>query len=112
VVLRLRFADYTRATRSHTMAEATAHTPVLLAAASDLLTRARPMIERRGLTCLGVALTNLADREAVQLALPFQRAGELDTALDGIRDRFGSAAITRAALVGRDPGIAVPLLPD
>jgi DNA polymerase IV len=36
----------------------------------------------------------------------------LDAALDEVRDRYGSEAITRAVLVGRNPGIAMPLLPD
>ena len=46
--------------------------------------------------------------------LPFDRAGAgpLDAALDDVRERFGSASVTRAALVGRDPGLTVPLLPD
>jgi DNA polymerase IV len=29
-----------------------------------------------------------------------------------VRDRFGTAAITRAVLLGRDQGPSVPLLPD
>jgi DNA polymerase IV len=32
--------------------------------------------------------------------------------LDDIRERFGSDAITRAVLLGRDHGPSVPLLPD
>jgi DNA polymerase-4 len=44
--------------------------------------------------------------------LPFDRAPELDRAVDAIRDRYGTAAITRGVLVGRDPGPWVPLLPD
>jgi DNA polymerase-4 len=32
--------------------------------------------------------------------------------LDNVRDRFGSNAIIRAVLVGRDQGLTVPLLPD
>jgi DNA polymerase-4 len=112
VVLRLRFSDFTRATRSYTLPEPTAQTPLLLAAASELLRRCLPMARERGLTLLGVALTNLTDRGATQLTLPFDRAPELDTAVDSIRDRFGSAAITRGVLVGRDPGPWVPLLPD
>ena len=36
----------------------------------ELLADARPLIERRGLTLLGIALSNLADASAVQLALP------------------------------------------
>jgi DNA polymerase-4 len=112
VVLRFRFADYSRATRSYTMNEATAHTQTILRTALGLLTATRPMIERRGLTLIGVALANLADQGAVQLVLPFDRARNLDAALDRVRERFGSAAITRGALVGRDPGVWVPLLPD
>jgi DNA polymerase-4 len=73
-----------------------------------------PVIERRGITLIGIALANLDDDGAIQLALPLgrERAGILDIVVDDIRDRFGSAAITRAVLVGRDPGITVPLLPD
>jgi DNA polymerase-4 len=73
-----------------------------------------PMIERQGLTLVGVALANLDDDAAVQLALPLDRgsAGALDAVLDDVRERFGSAAITRAVLLGRDQGFAVPLLPD
>ena len=70
------------------------------------------MIDRRGITLIGVALTNLSDQGGVQLALPFERGIELDETLDRIRDRWGSAAITRGTLVGRDPGPWVPLLPD
>ena len=114
VVIRLRFDDFSRATRSHTLAEATAQTPVILAAARDLLAGTMPLIERRGLTLLGVALSNLADAGAVQLALPFdpQHAAALDVAVDDVRERFGSEAITRAVLLGRDAGISMPVLPD
>ena len=114
VVLRLRFDDFSRATRSHTLSQATAQTQTILTTARRLLTTAMPMIERQGLTLVGVALSNLDDDGAVQLALPFerQRATALDAALDNVRDRFGSAAITRAVLLGRDQGLSVPLLPD
>ena len=71
-----------------------------------------PTIERRGLTLIGIALTNLFDQDSIQLVFPFDRARELDATLDRVRDRFGAAAITRAALVGRDTGLTVPLLPD
>jgi DNA polymerase-4 len=114
VVLRLRFADFTRATRSHTLPHATAETQIVLVTARVLLTAAMPMIERRGLTLVGVAVANLADDRATQLTLPFDRhsGGALDAALDEVRARFGSGAVTRAVLLGRDPGMTVPLLPD
>jgi len=112
VVLRLRFDDFTRITRSYTMTESTAHTQTILAAASGLLGLCRPTIRRRGLTLLGISLTNLSDHTAVQLRLPLERTRGLDGALDEIRTRYGSRAITRGVLLGRDPGPWVPLLPD
>ena len=116
VVLRLRFGDFSRATRSRTLAEATADTDTILVTARGLLAAAMPLIERQGLTLVGVALTSLDDDGAIQLALPFDRfsdsAGALDATLDRLRDRFGSAAVTRAVLLGRDQGLTVPLLPD
>jgi DNA polymerase-4 len=114
VVLRLRFDDFSRATRSHTLPYATANTEAILATARGLLAIAVPMIERRGITLVGVAVGNLDDGRAVQLALPLDRhSGDaLDAALDEVRQRFGSTAVTRAVLLGRRPGLAMPLLPD
>jgi DNA polymerase-4 len=111
VVLRLRFGDYSRATRSSTLPSPTTQTPVILERAERLLSAAAPLIERRGLTLIGVALTNLCDARGAQLSF-FDHAAELDFAVDAIRERYGSAALTRGVLVGKDPGITVPLLPD
>ncbi|MBA2741643.1 MAG: DNA polymerase IV [Actinobacteria bacterium] len=114
VVLRLRFADFTRATRSETMPQATARTEPILDTARELLVAAQPLIAAQGITLVGLSLTNLEDEDRVQLALPFDRRHDaaLDIACDRVRDRFGSAAITRGVLVGRDPGVVMPLLPD
>ena len=114
VVLRLRFDDLSRATRSRTLSQATAQTETILAAARALLMTATPMIQRRGITLVGVSLTNLCNDGAIQLALPFDRRDQdaLDQALDSLRDRFGTGAITRAVLLGRNQGLEVPLLPD
>jgi DNA polymerase-4 len=114
VVLRLRFDDFSRASRSHTLAWPTAHTATILATARALLLTAMPMIERQGVTLVGVAVANLDDSGYLQLTLPFDRqAGSaLDAALDQVRERFGSDAIGRAVLLGRDQGLSVPLLPD
>jgi DNA polymerase-4 len=114
VTIRLRFADFSRATRSHTLNDPTAGTGVLLAAARELLVAALPLIADRGITLLGAALSNLADENPFQPALPFEprRASELDTALDAVRDRFGKAAVTRAVLLGRPDDLEMPMLPD
>jgi DNA polymerase IV len=113
IVLRLRFDDLSRATRSRTLWEATARTETILATARGLLATAMPMIDRRGITLIGITLSNLQDDRAIQLALPFDRSiTSVDATLDQVRDRFGSSAITRAVLLGRDQGLSVPLLPD
>jgi DNA polymerase-4 len=112
VVLRLRFDDFSRATRSHTLPEATMHTGAILITARGLLSASMPEIRRRGVTLVGLSLTNLEDARAVQLVLPFDRRRALDLALDTVRERYGSTAITRGVLLGRDTGLTVPMLPD
>jgi DNA polymerase-4 len=114
VTLRLRFDDFGRATRSRTLRPATAQTEPVLAATRLLFAEAQPLIERRGLTLVGVALSNLADDVPVQLVLPVEHDDRalLDDALDEIRRRFGTDAVTRAVLLGRGGGLTVPLLPD
>jgi DNA polymerase IV len=114
VVLRLRFADFTRATRSHSMPEPTEHTATILRTARGLLAEALPTITEKGNTLLGLSLSNLQDDRTVQLALPFAPGSgpSLDAALDSVRGRFGSRSVTRATQLGRDPGQSVPILPD
>lgn len=114
VVLRLRFGDFTRATRSHTLPMATAHTETILGALRDLLAEAWPLVEAQGITLIGISISNLTDADAVQLALPFDAHSStaLDVTLDELRQRFGSTAVTRAVLLDRDPGWSMPMLPD
>jgi DNA polymerase-4 len=114
VVLRLRFDDFSRATRSQTLLHATANTHTILATARGLLTLSIPMIEQRGITLVGVAVTNLEDGHVLQLALPLDGpdTDALDAALDEVRRRFGLTAITRAVLLDRRQGFTMPLLPD
>ncbi len=114
VVLRLRYGDFSRATRSHTLAEPTDETPVLLAALRRLLAAELDDLRRRGVTLLGIAVANLDEARAVKLSLPFggtdRRA--LDAALDAVRDRFGATSVGPSVLVGRARGFEVPQLPD
>jgi DNA polymerase-4 len=114
VVLRLRFDDFTRATRSHTLLQATSSTEAVLRTARDLLGAAMPMLEERGVTLVGISVANLDDALPRQLALPLEgrSSADVDEAIDVVRERFGSKAITRGVLVGRGEGIEMPLLPD
>jgi DNA polymerase IV len=113
VMLRLRFDDFTRATRSHTLARPTDETWAILVTARWLLTTALPLIEQRGLTLVGITVAELENADEVQLRLPLgPHSSALDAALDEVRERFGTDAITRAVLLGRDKGLSPPLLPD
>ena len=69
IVLRLRFGDYTRATRSTTLAHPTSDAAAIAAAARELLDAAMPVVERRGATLVGITVTNLDADSANQLAL-------------------------------------------
>jgi DNA polymerase-4 len=113
VVLRLRFDDFSRATRSHTMAWATSSTQPILAAARRLVASAAPAIAERGLTLVGFAVSGIDRSGAQQLMLPFDRESPaVDAAVDAIHRRYGRSSLTRAVLVGRDPGVEMPQLPD
>jgi len=114
VVLRLRFDDFARATRSRTLIEATDRTDVIMVAARGLLADAMPLIRDRGCTLVGLSLTNLDDHDSIQLTLPFEpdHGEALDNTMDQLRDRFGRDSVTRAVLIGRNHGDDAPMLPD
>ena len=115
VVLRLRFDDFTRATRSHTLLQATSSTETVLRTARELL--ARGDADARGARCdAGRHLRREPRRRAAASARAARstarNSADLDEAIDVVRERFGSKAITRGVLVGRGEGIEMPLLPD
>lgn len=125
IVLRLRFDDFGRATRSHTLQRATASTDVILAAARTLVENVAPLIAERGLTLVGFAVSNIDRDGAQQLELPFDASAEgrkpagsaadllaIDSAMDEVRQRFGNGSVMRGVLLGRDPGLEMPTLPD
>jgi DNA polymerase-4 len=114
VMLRLRFDDFSRATRSHTMRRPTSHTDTILTAARGLLATVTGTIERDGLTLVGISVGNLDDVDSLQLELPLEPelGVQLDRALDDVREKFGPTAVTRAVLLGRDTGLSMPMLPD
>lgn len=114
VMLRLRFDDFSRATRSHTLPWPTSSTQPILNAARQLVATAAPDMAQRGLTLVGFAVSGIDRSGTQQLTLPFD--GEppdvLDQAVDQIRRRFGKSALTRAVLLGRNLGLEMPHLPD
>jgi DNA polymerase-4 len=112
VVLRMRFGDFTRASRSRTLPRPTAATETVLATARRLLAGMRPAVERRSCTLIGVAVSGL-DGTGMQLELPLDGPDTtaLDEALDAVRDRFGVSAVTRAGLLRRGPRLAAWLFP-
>lgn len=125
VVLRVRFNDFESVTRSRSVAEPTDSTEVVLTVARGLLADAMPLIRDRGCSLIGLSLTNLAGRGAVQLTLPFDESPappggtlapdtstDLDAAVDRLRGRFGRDAVTRGALMYRNHGADAPMLPD
>ena len=117
VVLRLRFDDFGRATRSRTLPWATSSMQPILEAARLLVASATPLIAQRGLTLVGFAVSGIDRSGAQQLMLPFGQSrpialDDIDAAIDRVRRRYGKSALTRAVLVGRDPGIEMPHLPD
>jgi DNA polymerase-4 len=114
IVLRLRFGDFARATRSRTLPFPSDRTAVLLGVARTLLDSAQGEIAERGITLIGLSLSQLGSADTFQPELPidWQDGARLDTVLDAVRDRFGAAAVSRAAHLGRDPGLSAPLLPE
>ncbi|MET0673274.1 MAG: DNA polymerase IV, partial [Microbacterium pygmaeum] len=114
VVLRLRFGDFAKATRSHTVRFPTDRTSTLLGVARGLLAGARPEIDQRGITLIGVSLSQLGHADSIQPELPidWDDGARLDTVLDAVRDRYGAASVSRATQLGRDPGWSTPVLPE
>ncbi|WP_337000482.1 DNA polymerase IV [Microbacterium sp. LB12] len=114
VVLRLRFGDFSKATRSRTLGAPTDRTAIVLTVARALLAAALPEITARGITLIGFSLSQLDRADRVQPELPIDWGDEarLDTVLDDLRDRYGAASVSRAAQLGRDPGWSSPILPE
>jgi DNA polymerase-4 len=123
VTLRVRFADYEAITRSRTLPLRTAESAVVLATARELLAGVHEEVSRRGLTLVGVAVSGLeADDAPLQLALPLGDDPDavvgapvdpraVDEALDAVRERFGTDALTRGTLLragARQPGWVGP----
>lgn len=117
VTVRLRYGDFTRATRSRTLIGATDATAPLLATARTLMYDVWGQAVDRGLTLVGITLSGLDPVGTEQLLLPFddvrrdQERASLQSAVDGVRERFGTTAVTRARMLDQDVGMQTPVLP-
>jgi DNA polymerase IV len=114
VVLRMRYGDFTRATRSRTLPLPTDSTDLVLTALRGLLAAERTTITRQGLTLLGLSITNLqraADGLQLELPLDGRPPAALDTAVDAIRDRYGTTSLQRATLLGSSIRTSAWLMP-
>jgi DNA polymerase-4 len=113
VTLKLRYGDFTTITRSHSLQHPLASTAELVKIATALLSA----IEiRPGVRLLGVGVSSLEERAnggSEQLALwdlsqdteghahtDQVTRSDLDAAVDAIRERYGTASVGPAALVG------------
>lgn len=114
VVLRLRFGDFSKATRSRSLGSPTDRTAIVLTVARTLLAAAQSEITDRGITLIGISLSQLDRADRVQPELPIDWGDEarLDGVLDTLRDRYGASSVSRAAQLGRDPGWSSPILPE
>ncbi|HEX4392752.1 MAG TPA: DNA polymerase IV, partial [Mycobacterium sp.] len=83
--------------------------------ARRLVAAAAPLIAERGLTLVGFAVSGIDRDGAEQLTLALSTRAEpaaVDAAVDQVRRRYGKSALTRGVLVGRDPDLEMPHLPD
>jgi len=119
VSIGLRFGDFSRATRAHTLPYPTDETATILAAVRDLFEASAAEIAEKDLTLIGVSLGNLERADTVQMELPLgeEKAPDrdraaLDQAVDDVRSRFGEGVIKRASMIDADQGVPVPTLPD
>ena len=101
VQIKLRFADFSTITRSHTLPEATQQTKQVWQAVMALFDKAMQSESRR-LRLVGVGVSGLIDtaqRPQVQTDMFEQtqdtRQAQLDEVTDAIKSRFGSSGIRR-----------------
>ena len=114
VTLRARFDDMERISRAASLPQATQSTAEVLAALRRLVRTTWPVLEERGVTLVGISLSNLEPADSLQLTLPFERRDRsaLDRTVDAIRDRFGSSAVGAVSMLRHGPGLEMPMLPD
>jgi DNA polymerase-4 len=103
VSVKIRRADFTTYTRQRALEPPTQDTAIVAAAAEALLGAWLASQPRAAVRLLGVGVSDLQAFRQSDLfsgALP-DPGSRLDSAVDGIRDRFGEGILTRASLLPR-----------
>jgi DNA polymerase-4 len=105
VSVKIRRADFTTYTRQRALEPPTQDTAIIAAAAEALLQGWLASQPKAAVRLLGVGVSDLQLlKQADLFSGPAQDSGaRLDSAVDGIRDRFGAGLLTRASLLPRDP---------
>jgi len=106
VSVKIRRGDFTTYTRQRALEPPTQDTAVVAAAAEALLLGWLASQPKAAIRLLGVGVSDLQLRKQSDLfsgPAP-DSSSRLDSAVDGIRDRFGEGLLTRASLLPRDPG--------
>ncbi|MEA3502676.1 MAG: DNA polymerase IV [Actinomycetota bacterium] len=104
LTVRARFRDFRSITRATTMRTASASSAVLYRTSLDLTDGVLDEFPDLGLSLLGISMSNLVPASPLQLELPLfddfvggspreLELQALDTAVDEIRDRFGTDAV-------------------
>ena len=106
VSVKIRRGDFTTYTRQRSLEPPTQDTAVVSAAAEALLCAWLASQPRAAVRLLGVGVSDLQSQRQSDLfsdRLP-DPGSRLDSAVDGIRGRFGAALLTRASLLPRSGG--------
>jgi DNA polymerase-4 len=106
VSVKIRRKDFTTYTRQRALEPPTQDTVIVAAAAQALLGAWLASQPGAAVRLLGVGVSDLQvllQSDLFSGPLP-DSAARLDSAMDGIRDRFGEGLLTRASLLPRSPG--------
>jgi DNA polymerase IV len=105
VNVKIRRADFTTYTRQKALGTATQDTATISRVAQDLLQEWIRVQPRAAVRLLGVGVADLQEQVQSDLFADVKTApSRLDSAVDGIRHRFGAGVLTRASRLPRTPG--------
>jgi DNA polymerase-4 len=110
VSVKIRRGDFATFTRQRALGAATQSTAVVAAAAKVLLEEWMAPRPDTPVRLLGVGVSDLHALRQADLFDGGARSARLDTAVDGIRRRFGNEILIRASLLCRTPGGSGPVL--